>query len=285
LPAGVLNVVTGGIDVGEMLSSDKRVDMVTFTGSDLVGAAVMKQAAPGLKRVLLELGGKSALIVRADANVAAAAQSGVANFTIQAGQGCALCTRHLVHNSIKDAYTDTLKMMTSHVKVGDPVDAAISMGPLIRDSQRARVEHYVAEGLRQGARLVTGGKRPEHLERGFFYEPTVFTDLDNSAIIAQEEIFGPVAVVIGFDTDEEAVAIANDSPYGLSGSIFSADVGAAFEMATEIRTGQVHLNGGMGVMSSHVPFGGFKRSGIGREFGKEGLLEYMQTKAITFHAG
>ena len=159
------------------------------------------------------------------------------------------------------------------------------MGPLIRESQRERVERYVDEARDEGGEVVTGGRRPADLERGFFYEPTIVTAVDNSAKVAQEEIFGPVAVVAGFDSDEEAVRIANDSPFGLSGAVFSKDSGTAFELALQLRTGQVSLNGGSGRMNSWAPFGGYKRSGIGREYGVAGVREFCQTKAIHFNAG
>lgn len=285
LPKGVLNIVTGGTDVGEGLTTDARVDLISFTGSDLVGSAIMGQAAPGLKRVLLELGGKSALIVRQDANLQQAAAAGLASFTIHAGQGCALTTRHLVHNSVRAKYVEMLAAMAKQIKVGNPADPQTGMGPLIREAQRQRVEHYVELGLKGGAKLVAGGRRPEGLEKGFFYEPTLFDNIDNKSSIAQDEIFGPVGVVIGYDSDEEAIALANDSRFGLSGAIFSADAGRAYEIALELRTGGVSINGGSGKMSSHAPFGGIKRSGIGREYGEEGLNEYMQLKTISVHAG
>ncbi|MET0988520.1 MAG: aldehyde dehydrogenase family protein [Steroidobacteraceae bacterium] len=283
LPPGVLNIVTGGADVGELLTRDPRIDMVSFTGSDTVGAAIMAQAAPTLKRVHLELGGKSALIVRQDANLQQAAETGLGGFTVQCGQGCALLTRHLVHNSVRAKYVDLLSSMVRHVKLGDPSDPSVGMGPLIREGARKRVENYVEVGKQEVARLVTGGRRPEQLKKGFYYEPTLFNDVDNRSRLAQEEIFGPVGVVIGFDTDEEAIALANDSKFGLSGGIFSADVGRAYEMALELRTGGVLINGGGGTMSSYAPFGGYKRSGIGREYGIEGLNEFTQIKHISFH--
>jgi len=285
LPPGTLNVVTGGKDVGEMLTQDPRVDLVTFTGSDAVGSAIMAQGAPTLKRMLLELGGKSALIVRPDANLQQAGMAGLMGFTIHAGQGCALTTRHIVHNSVRQAYVEQVGAMARAMKVGNPADEGVGMGPLIREAQRARVEHYVTLGQDSGATLVAGGKRPEGLDKGFFYEPTLFDNVDNSSAIAQDEIFGPVGVVIGYDTDEEAIALANDSQFGLSGAIYSADVGTAYEMALQIRTGGVSINGGSGKMSSHAPFGGIKRSGIGREYGEEGLDEYTQIKTISFHGG
>ena len=285
LPPGVLNVVTGGPAVGERLTTDPRVDLVSFTGSESVGIAVMTQAAPTLKRVVLELGGKSAMIVRADADVTAAAQAGVEQIIVQAGQGCALHTRHVVHRSLVDAYLQTASAVAGHIKVGDPADPTVMMGPLIREIQRARVERHVAEGVAAGAEVACGGRRPEHLSRGFFYEPTLLANVTNDMAVAQEEIFGPVGVVIPFDTDDEAVAIANDSRYGLSGGIWSDDAGQAFRMAERIRTGNVSINGGAGALNPLAPFGGFKRSGIGREFGEEGLDEYTELKTIGFHAG
>lgn len=285
LPKGVLNIVNGDIETGTQLTTDKRIDMVTFTGSDKVGSAIMAQAAPTLKKVHMELGGKSALIVRADADLMKAAQSGLGGFTIQAGQGCALTTRHLVHNSVRQAYVDTLKAMAAHIKVGDPAQASTQMGPLIREAARQRTEQYVAYGLEDGARLVFGGRRPVDLERGYFYEPTLFDDVHNDMRIAQQEIFGPVGVVIGYDTDEEAIELANASDFGLHGSIFSADTGKAFQIATQIRTGGMAINGGGGTMLSDAPFGGCKRSGLGREYGRDGLLEFTQIKSISFHAG
>ena len=284
LPKGILNIVTGGADVGEALTSDPRVDLVSFTGSDKVGAMIQAQGAPTLKRVLLELGGKSAMIVRADADVALAAQSGT-SFNIHAGQGCALLTRHVVHNSIRKQYVETLKGLLGNVKIGDPSDASVTMGPLIREVARKRTEDYVEIARSQGARLITGARRPAGLDRGYFYEPTLFDDVSNDHRIAREEVFGPIGVVIGFDTDEEAIAIANDSDFGLAGSIFSTDVGRAFDMALQLRTGGVSLNGGFGKQSSHFPFGGIKRSGYGREYGLEGLNEFTTIKTIAFKGG
>jgi aldehyde dehydrogenase (NAD+) len=285
LPAGVLNIVTGDIEAGALLTTDKRVDLISFTGSDKVGSMIQAQAAPTLKRCLMELGGKSALIVRADANVVEAAQAGMGGFTAHCGQGCALLTRHLVHNSVKDRYLDALKGMLAHIKIGNPADASVNYGPLIREVARTRTEDYVDIAKREGAKLVAGGKRPAGFAKGFYYEPTLFTDVDNKSRLAQEEVFGPIGAVIGFDSDEEAIAMANDSDFGLSGGIYSADVGHAYEMALQLRTGGVSLNGGSGKMSSHSPFGGIKRSGYGREYGEEGLNEFTYIKTIGFHGG
>jgi aldehyde dehydrogenase (NAD+) len=285
LPAGVLNIVTGGVEVGEVLTTDPSVDLVSFTGSDKVGAMIQAQAAPTIKRVLLELGGKSALIVRPDADLTAAAIDGLMGFTIHCGQGCALLTRHLVHNSVRGVYVERLKAMAEAMKVGNPADPSVAMGPLIRDVARRRTEEYVESALEQGARLVTGGGRPAELSRGFFFQPTLFDDVSNSHRVAREEVFGPIGVVIGFDTDEEAVALANDNEFGLAGGIYSADVGAAYEMALRLRTGGVSINGGGGKMSSHAPFGGIKRSGYGREVGIAGLNEFTTIKTIGFKGG
>ncbi len=285
LPAGVLNIVTGGREVGEMLTSDPRVDLVTFTGSDTVGAAIQAQAAPSLKRVMLELGGKSAMIVRPDADIELAASSGLGGFTVHCGQGCALLTRHLVHNSIRPAYVEALTRMAAGIKVGNPADPTVQMGPLIREAARRRTEEYVEIARDEGARLVLGGRRPPGLDRGYFYEPTLFDNVRNSFRIAREEVFGPVGVVIGYDTDDEAVALANDSDFGLSGAVFSKDIGRAYEIALQLRTGGVQINGGGGRMSSHAPFGGIKRSGYGREYGIEGLNEFTTMKTISFRGG
>ncbi|MFZ4745927.1 MAG: aldehyde dehydrogenase family protein [Sphingomonas sp.] len=285
LPKGVLNIVTGGKEVGEALTTDPRVDLVSFTGSDTVGSAIQAQSAPTLKRVLLELGGKSALIVRPDADIEAAAMAGLMGFTIHAGQGCALLTRHLVHNTVRERYTAILKAMVGHIKLGDPADPATGMGPLIRDVARQRTERYVEIAKAEGARLVAGGSRPAGLNKGFFHEPTVFDNVENSHRIAQEEVFGPIGVIIGYDSDDEAIALANESAFGLSGGIFSADVGRAYEMALQLRTGGVSINGGGGRMSSYAPFGGIKRSGYGREYGIEGLNEFTTIKTISFKGG
>ena len=285
LPPGVLNVVTGGVDVGECLTTDPRVDMVTFTGSDAVGAKVMAQASATLKHVTLELGGKSAMIVRGDADVDLAAARGAQELTLFSGQGCALWTRHLVHRSIYDHYLERVAATLQRLPVGDPADAHTVVGPLIRDSACTRAEKYVAGALEQGARLVAGGRRPPHLSRGYYYEPTLLADVRSDMAVAQQEVFGPVGVAIPFDDDDEAVRIANDSVYGLSGSIWTGDPGAAFAMAQRIHTGNVSINGGTGGMSPWAPFGGYKRSGVGRELGADVLDDFTETKAIQFHAG
>jgi aldehyde dehydrogenase (NAD+) len=281
----VLNVVTGGVDVGEYLTTDPRVDMVTFTGSDAVGARVMAQASATLKHVTLELGGKSAMIVRADADLDAAADRGAQELSLFSGQGCALWTRHLVHRSLYDQYLERVAATLQRLPIGDPTDPHTVVGPLIRESACARAEKYVAGALEQGARLVAGGRRPPHINRGYYYEPTLLADVRSDMTLAQQEVFGPVGAAIPFDDDDEAVRIANDSDYGLSGSIWTADPGTAFAMAQKIQTGNVSINGGTGGLSPWAPFGGYKRSGVGRELGADVLDDFTETKAIQFHAG
>ena len=284
LPKGVLNIVTGGIDEGQLLCTDERVDMVTFTGSETVGATIMAQAAPTLKKVHLELGGKSAMIVREDADVQRAAGMAAMVLSINAGQGCAIPTRYLVHNSLRPAFAATVSAIASQLKIGNPSDPAVAMGPLIRESQRAKVEHYIELGRNAGATLLCGGKRPAGLDQGYFTELTFFDDVTNDMRIAQDEIFGPVGCIIGFDADEEAIRIANDSRYGLNGAVETADAAKGYEMALQIRAGSVSLNGGTGTMSD-APIGGYKRSGIGREYGPNWIREYQHEKSVFYPIG
>jgi aldehyde dehydrogenase (NAD+) len=285
LPPGVLNVVTGGVPESEHLTTHPDVDMVSFTGSDVVGKEIMRQGADGLKKILLELGGKSPNIVFAGSDVRRFAAAAAYAFTIHAGQGCALPTRILAERSVYADVVAGLEAALAKVKVGDPATPTVTMGPLIREAQRERVERYVATGTAEGARLACGGGRPAHLSRGFFVEPTLFADVDNSMTVAQEEIFGPVGVVIPFDGEEEAVAIANDTRYGLAASIWHAQPARAYELAKQVRAGTVTINGGGGGPSPWGPFGGYKQSGIGREFGDYGMLEFTQLKTVSWSAG
>jgi aldehyde dehydrogenase (NAD+) len=284
LPPGVLNVVSGMADAGVAMVRDPEVDLVSFTGSDTVGAAIMADAGPTLKRLVLELGGKSAAIVRADADVPAAAAAVFGLNMSHCGQGCELTTRHLVHRSVRDEYLAAMAEVAAKARIGNPADPTVTLGPLISAAQRERVEHYVHSGLSDGATLVTGGKRPA-ISPGFYYEPTILAHVDNSWEVAQREIFGPVGVVIDFDTDDEAVTIANDSDFGLAGGILTRDTGAAYQMALRMNTGRVRINGGNGVMSVHSPMGGWKRSGLGVEHGVLGALEYTLAQTISFNAG
>jgi aldehyde dehydrogenase (NAD+) len=285
LPAGTLNIVTGGPEVGAALTTDPRVDMITFTGSDAVGKAIMAQAAPTLKKLHLELGGKSAMIVRADADVQKAAALAAFCFTLHAGQGCALLTRYVVHNRVRPAFVELVRSVAGSLKLGNPVDPEVIVGPLIRESSRQKTERYVQLGIDSGAKLVLGGRRPPGLDKGYFHEPTLFDDVDNRSRLAQEEVFGPIGVVVGFDTDEEAIALANDSPFGLSGAVMSADAGTAYRMALRLRTGGVSINGGVGDLYVKGPFGGYKYSGVGREFGPGWLNEFLLEKSITYPMG
>jgi aldehyde dehydrogenase (NAD+) len=285
LPPGVLNVVTGDAAASEHLTTHPDVDMVSFTGSDHVGKLIMGQAAPGLKKVLLELGGKSPNIVFDGSDVGKFAFGAAYAFTIHAGQGCALPTRILAQRTIHDEVVEAVAGALGRIKVGDPTERGVGMGPLIREAQRTRVEEYVASGTAEGARVVCGGKRPAGLDRGFFYEPTLLADVDGSMRVAREEIFGPVGVVIPFDDEDDAVRIANDTDYGLAAGIWHPDPVRAFELAQRVQAGTVSINGGGGGPHLAGPFGGYKHSGIGREFGDYGLLEYTQLKTVTWSAG
>ena len=282
LPPGVLNIVTGDVEAGRELSSNPMVDLVSFTGSDTVGRLVYQQAAPTMKKLVLELGGKSASIVCEDADLGEALNDVLFGITVHAGQGCALRTRTLVHQSRYDEMVATIVAALDHVTVGDPADPASMMGPLISSAQRAKVEALISTGHDEGATLAFGGGRPAGLQKGFFLEPTLFIDVDNTMIIAQREFFGPVGVVIPFTDDEHAVRLANASPYGLGGSVWSRDAQRAYGIAKRIRTGTVAVNGGGDAMSPHIAFGGYKQSGLGREWGEHGLNEFLQTKSVSW---
>jgi aldehyde dehydrogenase (NAD+) len=284
LPDGVINIVTGGGEVGDRLCTDPRVDLISFTGSDKIGALIAERVARRMVPVVLELGGKSPLIVCQDADLQLAARAGAQSVTYHAGQGCALTTRHLVHRLVRDEYLERLTEQLSKVKVGDPTDAATGMGPLIRPAAVERVHGYVDEALRHGAELVVGG-RTGPLPAGYYYEPTVLANVDNSSRVAQEEIFGPVAVVIDVDNDDHAIELANNSRYGLAGHVVAKDTGRAFGIACRLRAGSIDINGGPGYTNPDVPFGGYKNSGVGRENGVEGIDEYTQLKTIKYHAG
>lgn len=285
VPPGVLNIVTGDVAAGERLTRHPDVDIISFTGSDAVGRKVYTQGADSIKKVVLELGGKSANILLEDADLDKVLQSVLAGFITHAGQGCALQTRILVHQSLHDDLVARVVGTLGFISVGDPSDPATMMGPLIREVQRERVEALIASGVDEGAQIAFGGKRPAHLERGYFVEPTLFVGVDNGMRIAQEEIFGPVAVVIPFADDDEAVRIANDTRYGLAGGVWSGDPLRADAVARRLRTGMVVINGGGGGLNPASPFGGYKHSGIGREFGEYGLSEYLQHKALQWPVG
>jgi aldehyde dehydrogenase (NAD+) len=262
------------------LTGHPGVDVVSFTGSVPVGAAISAQAAPGIKRVGLELGGKNADVVLEDADLDRAVAHFAYGFTRNSGQGCGCMTRLIVHRSRHDEAVALLLDLVAGYRVGDPRDPATDLGPLISAAQRERVEGYLAIGVEEGATLASGGGRPKGIDAGFFLEPAVFTDVESPMRIAQEEIFGPVAAVIAVADDDEAVAVANHSDFGLSGAVWSGDPLRARAVALRMRTGQVVINGGGGGANPHAPYGGYKHSGIGREFGEAGLDHYLETKAL-----
>ena len=284
LPVGALNVVTGDVEAGAELTRNPMVDIVSFTGSDAVGRKVYTQAADGLKKVVLELGGKSANIICEDADLQAVIPNVVANTVTHCGQGCAILSRTLVHASRYEEVVGAVSEALRHVSIGDPADPGVMMGPLIREQQRTRVEALISQAVDDGAEIAYGGGRPAGLERGFFVEPTLFTGVSNDMRIAQEEVFGPVNVIIPFSDDDEAVRIANDSDYGLGGGVWSADTVRALGIARRLHTGGVQINGGGVGLSQHGPFGGYKKSGLGREFGAWGMEEYLQHKTIEWSA-
>jgi acyl-CoA reductase-like NAD-dependent aldehyde dehydrogenase len=280
IPAGVVNVLTSSAaEVGEVLVTDPMVDMVSFTGSTATGRRIMAAASATVKKVFLELGGKSAFIVMDDADLELAAM--FSGFTIcsHAGQGCAIMTRLLVPEAKLDEAVSLVAATMAGVPYGDPRDPAMMMGPLISEAQRDRVDGHVRGAVADGATVATGGGRPEHLGGGFFYEPTLLTGAGADSAIAQEEVFGPVLVVLPYRDDDDAVAVANNSIFGLSGAVFGADEERATAVARRLRTGTVSINGGM-YYGPDSPFGGYKQSGIGREMGVAGLDEYLETKTL-----
>ncbi|MGW4089666.1 aldehyde dehydrogenase [Nocardia sp. NPDC004750] len=283
LPEGVLSVLPAEPDAAEYLVSHPGVDKVTFTGSTAVGRKIGAIATGQLKSVSLELGGKSAAILLPDMDVAAnipvLAFSGLMN----SGQGCVAQTRILAPRSRYDEILDALVEHVKTMKVGDPNDPSVQLGPLISERQRDRVEGYIAKGKAEGARLVLGGGRPEGLDRGWFVEPTIFADVDNKSTIAQEEIFGPVLSVIPYETEDEAVAIANDSVYGLAGSVWTTDIEHGAEIAARVRTGTYAIN--WYAFDPSSPFGGYKASGLGRENGPEGLDSFCEQKSLLMPLG
>jgi aldehyde dehydrogenase (NAD+) len=279
IPPGVFNVVTPSDHfVGEELTLSPLVDMISFTGSTVVGKRIMEKGAATLKRVFLELGGKSAMIVLDDADFAGVIPMG-SMVCMHAGQGCAMQTRMLLPRSRYDEGVELITQAMAAVPYGDPTDPGVIMGPVVSAKQRDRVLGYIAKGQEEGAKLVLGGGRPAHLPKGYFVEPTLFVDVDNSMTIAQEEIFGPVLAVIPYDDDDDAVRIANDSGYGLSGGVYSASEDRATAIARRVRTGSISVNGGLWY-GADSPYGGYKTSGLGRQNGLEGFEQYLETKAV-----
>ena len=280
IPAGVFNVITSEDpkEVGDQLVGDPRVDMVSFTGSTAVGKHIMARASGTVKKVFLELGGKSANIILDDADLSSSLLSALA-VCFHAGQGCALNTRLLVPRDKQAEVEELLKTYFGFITYGDPSSESEIMGPQVNARQRERVLAYIEKGKQEGARVLLGGGTPDNLDTGYYVEPTVFVDVTNDMTIAQEEIFGPVLCVIAHDGDDDAVRIANDSYFGLSGSVWSASEERALAVARRIRTGTINVNGG-NFYGADAPFGGYKQSGIGREMGLEGFEEYLETKTI-----
>jgi len=282
LPAGVFNLVTGtGTVVGEAMATHPEVDMVSFTGSTRAGKRVSELASATVKRVTLELGGKSAAIILEDADLAAAVKGVVANCYLNSGQTCTAHTRMLVPES---RYREAAKLAAEAARgfrVGDPMAEGTTLGPLASSIQRDRVRKYIRQGIAEGAELLAGGaEAPSDLAQGYFVQPTVFGKVKPGSTIEQEEIFGPVLSIITYRNEDEAVRIANDTPYGLAGGVWSANEDHAQRVARRLRTGQVDINGGP--FNMQAPFGGYKQSGNGRELGRYGLEEFLEYKALQF---
>ncbi len=286
-PAGVVNVITGsGKVVGDRIAASNLVDKVAFTGSTEVGQHVMRAAAGNVKKISLELGGKSPNIIFADAPLQGAVIGSLFGIYLNAGQVCQAGSRLLVQKEIHEQFVSMFTNFIGTMKLGDPMDPATRMGPVVSDAQLATVEHYVDAGNKQNATLVTGGARVEGADfaKGYFYQPTVFNNVDNKMTIAQEEIFGPVLSIIPFETPEEALAIANDTMYGLAAAVWTKDIDRALKFAKAIKAGTVWINsyhaaGALGVPV--MPFGGYKQSGIGRELGLEGMEGFLETKSVS----
>jgi len=280
LPAGVFNLVVGTGDVvGEAVAGHPGVDMVSFTGSTRAGMRVAELASRRVARVSLELGGKSANVILADADLEQAVGDGVGKAFLNSGQTCSALTRMLVPRSRLAEAEEVARRGAEELTPGDPFAEGSRLGPLASQAQWDRVQGYIGKGLEEGATLVAGGPgKPEGLERGYFVRPTVFSDVRTDMTIAQEEIFGPVLSILPYDTEEEAIAIANDSVYGLAGGVWAGTREHAVEVARQIRTGQVEINGG--AFNPLAPFGGYKRSGVGRELGRHGLEEFLEVKSL-----
>ncbi|HTX07852.1 MAG TPA: aldehyde dehydrogenase family protein [Solirubrobacteraceae bacterium] len=284
LPSGAFNLLLGaGGDVGEVLASHPMVDHVSFTGSTDTGRRVMGSAAQTIKRLTLELGGKSANVIFGDADLDRALAGDGALVISHCGQGCAQWTRVVVEDAIHDAVVERMIRRAQTVVIGDPAHPATELGPLVSRAQWERVSGYIRLGIEEGATLAYGGSRPPEFDRGFYMAPTIFTDVRNHMRIAQEEIFGPVVTVQRFRDEEEAIRIANDSIFGLNGAVWSGDLARGLRVASRIRTGVINVNG-RGDGGLDYPNGGFKQSGLGREFGVWGVREYTELKAIRYNA-
>ncbi len=280
VPQGVFNLINGdGPSVGQAIAAHPDIDMISFTGSTRAGALIAKAAADSFKRVHQELGGKSANIILPDADIEKAATAGLQRAFVGGGQSCQAPTRMLIHRSQQERALQAARAAAEAVIVGDPNDPRTTMGPLVSRAQFDKVQRLIGAGIAEGARLVTGGLgRPANMLRGYFVKPTVFGDVGRKFAIAQEEIFGPVLSILPYETEEEAIAIANDTPYGLAGWVYSGDLDRARRVAMKMRTGRVYLNGAPA--DPAAPFGGYKHSGNGREGGVFGLEEFLEMKAL-----
>jgi aldehyde dehydrogenase (NAD+) len=280
VPRGVFNMVHGdGPTVGEAIARHPGIDMVSFTGSTRAGVQVAKLAADGVKRVAQELGGKSANVILEGADITKAVTHGVVAMMMNTGQSCNAPSRMLVPVARYDEAVKIAKAVAEQVKVGDPKAESTTMGPLANKNQFEKVNRLIARGVEEGATVVVGGRgRPEGLQKGYYVRPTIFANVNNGMTIAREEIFGPVLVMIPYETEDEAVRIANDTPYGLSGYVFGRTLADARRVAARLRTGMVHLNGAP--IDFAAPFGGYRQSGNGREWGVKGLEEFLETKAV-----
>jgi acyl-CoA reductase-like NAD-dependent aldehyde dehydrogenase len=283
-PPGVVNIISGELEASVEMTTNPGVDIISFTGSTAVGRMVMAQAAPDLKRVVLELGGKNAVVVFADADLDRVALEVAANTTFFAGQGCMLMSRALVEESVHDEVVAKVMALLDQVKVGDPSDPTAVMGPLIRDNARTRIEGMISVAQAEGATLAYGGGRPGHLPKGYFLNPTLLTDVEPSMTVAQQEVFGPVQSVLPFRDEDDAIRIANDTQYGLNGSVFTADVERGFRVAEGVRTGRMSINSSFSA-NPDAPIGGYKHSGMGRENGSFGITEYTNAKFVSYSAG
>ncbi|SCW84905.1 Acyl-CoA reductase [Sphingobium faniae] len=278
LPAGVFNVLTADRAVSELLVRHSGVDKISFTGSSVAGKRIGALCGERVARCTLELGGKSAGVILDDYDVEEAARHIATYAPVLSGQVCSSLTRLVVSRHRHDRFADALSSAFREIKVGDPFAAETMMGPLAMERQRARVEDFIAKGRAEGAKVAAGGGRPQHLERGFFIEPTVFANVDNDMTIARQEIFGPVVSIIPAESEEDAIAIANDSPFGLNASVFTNDADRAFQVARQLKAGTVGHNWFRTDFS--IGFGGFKQSGIGREGGVEGLHPFLESKTV-----
>jgi betaine-aldehyde dehydrogenase len=283
LPTGVINIVAAGREVGEHLVRHPGIDKIGFTGSTAAGRKIAAAAGENLKRVTLELGGKSASIFMDDADLSVAVPAALGSGFMNNGQACVAQTRILAP---RDRYSEIVEALVEHTRtqiVGDPMDPATTIGPLVAARQRDRVEGYIATAQKEGAKIAVGGGRPSSQSSGWYVEPTIVINVEAKHTIAQEEVFGPVVSVLAYDSPEDAVRIANDSEYGLSGSVFTSDVSAGIDVARQVRTGTYTVNGF--ALEFAGPFGGYKSSGLGRELGPEGLQAYLESKSISLPAG